>query len=508
MEKQHMKYTFLLTKLNFFFLVTLIFHVLIVHGFQIDTQARRLMSWRRSKIRSRWINSYQDETWSTEKIVFDSDDDEEELHVGNMEDDLIKYGLPGQPKLNVKFNQYAGYVNVDEKNGRSLFYYFAESASGNASSKPLVLWLNGGPGCSSLGFGAMLELGPFGVKPDGKTLYSRTFAWNKVANVMFLESPAGVGFSYSNTSSDYAQSGDKRTAQDAYRFLVNWFKRFPHYKSRDFYIMGESYAGFYVPELADIIVKSNMLATTNSKIQFKGIMIGNGIMNDVTDEKGQLDYLWSHALISDETHLGIQQHCKTQTDETKICEQFQSTAQTEFGNIDPYNIYGPICPLDDDDSSSSSSSSRRRIFKKNGYDPCEQHYVRHYLNLPQVQKSLHANLPNRWESCSDLTWKDSPSSMFPIYNRLISSGLRILLFSGDVDAVVSVTSTRYSISAMNLTVIKPWHVWHDDTKEVAGYMVVYDGLAFATVRGAGHQVPQFQPRRAFALLNMFFANHF
>lgn len=132
---------------------------------------------------------------------------------------------------------------------------------------------------------------------------------------------------------------------------------------------------------------------------FVWMQIGNGIMNDVTDEKGQLDYLWSHALISDETHLGIQQHCKTQTDETKICEQFQSTAQTEFGNIDPYNIYGPICPLDDDDSSSSSSSSRRRIFKKNGYDPCEQHYVRHYLNLPQVQKSLHANLPNRWESC-------------------------------------------------------------------------------------------------------------
>uniref|UniRef100_M1CFX6 Serine carboxypeptidase 1 n=1 Tax=Solanum tuberosum TaxID=4113 RepID=M1CFX6_SOLTU len=177
----------------------------------MDNQARTLMSWRRSKIRSRMINSYQDETWSTEKLVFDSDE-EEKLHVGNMEDDLIKDGLPGQPKTNVKFKQYAGYVNVDEKNGRSLFYYFAESASGNASSKPLVLWLNGGPGCSSLGFGAMLELGPFGVKPDGKTLYSRTFSWNKVANVMFLESPAGVGFSYSNTSSDYAQSGDKRTA--------------------------------------------------------------------------------------------------------------------------------------------------------------------------------------------------------------------------------------------------------------------------------------------------------
>ncbi|KAF3653416.1 Serine carboxypeptidase-like 27 [Capsicum annuum] len=161
---------------------------------------------------------------------------------------MIKGGLPGLLKSNVKFNLYAGYVNVDEKNGRSLFYYFAESSSRNASSKLLILWLNGSPGCSSLGFGAVLELGPFGVNPDGKTLYSRTFAY-KVANVMFLESPAGVGFSYSNTSSDYAFSGGKRTAEDTYRFLVNWFKKFPHYKGRDFYIMGESYEGFLRKDL-------------------------------------------------------------------------------------------------------------------------------------------------------------------------------------------------------------------------------------------------------------------
>ncbi|KAM3377154.1 hypothetical protein P3S68_009567 [Capsicum galapagoense] len=492
MENQQ-KYLFF----NLFFLVTQV-----VHGFKMDDQARTLMSWRRSKMRSGMTNSDEENN-----LVFDFDE-EQVVHVGNMEDDLIKGGLPGQPKSNVKFNQYAGYVNVDEKNGRSLFYYFAESSSGNASTKPLILWLNGGPGCSSLGFGAMLELGPFGVNPDGKTLYSRTFAWNKVANVMFLESPAGVGFSYSNTSSDYALSGDKRTAEDAYRFLVNWFKKFPHYKGRDFYIMGESYAGFYVPELADIIVKRNMLPITNFKIQLKGIMIGNGIMNAETDEKGQLDYLWSHALISDETHLGLQQNCKSDT-ETKTCQQLESTAQTEFGRIDPYNIYGPLCPLDD--SKTSSSTSSRRVFKKNGYDPCGQHYVSDYLNLPQVKKALHANtnLPNPWEPCSsDLPWKDGPSSMFPIYRRLFASGLRILLFSGDVDAVVSVTATRYSISAMNLTIIKPWHFWLDDTKEVAGYMVVYNGLTFATVRGAGHQVPQFQPRRAFALLNMFLANHF
>ncbi|XP_028102086.1 serine carboxypeptidase-like 26 [Camellia sinensis] len=87
--------------------------------------------------------------------------------------------------------------------------------------------LKSGPGCSSLGMGAMTEIGPFGVNPDGKMLYTRTHAWNKVANILFVESPAGVGFSYSNTTSDYKVTADKRTAQDAYTFLINWFKRYP-----------------------------------------------------------------------------------------------------------------------------------------------------------------------------------------------------------------------------------------------------------------------------------------
>ncbi|GMI81644.1 serine carboxypeptidase-like 40 [Hibiscus trionum] len=73
----------------------------------------------------------------------------------------------------------------------------------------------------------MTELGPFRVNSDGRTLFMNDFAWNNVANVIFLESPAGVGFSYSNTSSDYVNAGDTTTAIDTYTFLVNWLERFP-----------------------------------------------------------------------------------------------------------------------------------------------------------------------------------------------------------------------------------------------------------------------------------------
>jgi len=162
-----------------------------------------------------------------------------------------------------------------------------------------------GPGCSSLGYGAFEELGPFRINSDGKTLYRNPYAWNEgktiiiiniiiffsiirlrdvnilpiyrydvytVANILFLESPAGVGFSYSNTTSDYKKAGDKSTAKDAYVFLINWLERFPEYKTRDFYITGESYAGHYVPQLASTILHNNKLYN-NTVINLKGISV-------------------------------------------------------------------------------------------------------------------------------------------------------------------------------------------------------------------------------------------
>lgn len=64
-----------------------------------------------------------------------------------------------------------------------------------------------------------------------------------VANMLFLEAPVGVGFSYTNSSNDLTTLGDRITAHDSYTFLIEWFKRFPDFKSHDFYITGESYAG-------------------------------------------------------------------------------------------------------------------------------------------------------------------------------------------------------------------------------------------------------------------------
>ncbi|KAF8022939.1 hypothetical protein BT93_F0452 [Corymbia citriodora subsp. variegata] len=409
---------------------------------------------------------------------------------GLMEADKIT-ALPGQPN-GVDFDQYAGYVTVDPKAGRALFYYFVESPQ-NSSTKPLLLWLNGGPGCSSLGYGAMEELGPFRVHSDGKTLYRNTYAWNNVANVIFLESPAGVGFSYSNTSSDYAKAGDNSTADDSYTFLVNWLDRFPQYKTRDFYITGESYAGHYVPQLAYTIVSRNM-SPSQTRINLKGIAIGNALIDENMFLKGMYEFFWTHALNSDETHAGIMKNCDFVTGKSSIaCDEYQDRGDQEPGDLDIYNIYAPLCNPAGPKSSSSGSV--------NDFDPCSDGYVNSYLNHPEVQAALHAK-PTQWSACTGFPWTDSPATILPTIQQLIASGIDVWVYSGDIDGRVPVTSSRFSVNALSLPVEKAWRPWYSNS-EVGGYVVAYKGVTLTTVRGAGHTVPSYEPERALTLISAF-----
>ncbi|XP_051130779.1 serine carboxypeptidase-like 27 [Andrographis paniculata] len=418
--------------------------------------------------------------------------------------------LPGQP-ANVGFRQYSGYVTVNRRAGRALFYWLTEApAERGPELRPLVLWLNGGPGCSSVAYGAAEEIGPFRINSDGRGLYLNPYSWNKLANLLFLESPAGVGFSYSNTSSDLRTAGDSRTAEDSYAFLVNWFERFPQYKHRDFYIVGESYAGHYVPQLAQLVYQRNK-GIKNPVINLKGFMVGNAVTDDYHDYVGTFEYWWAHGLISDSTYKTLKTTCyfDSSTHPSSACNRSLDLADKEMGNIDPYSIYTPPC--------NSSSSLRRSLrghypWMSRAYDPCTERYSSIYFNLPEVQKALHANVTGisyPWTTCSDLVggdyWGDAPRSMLPIDQELIAAGLRIWVFSGDTDSVVPVTATRHSIDALKLPTLKKWYPWYDNGR-VAGWSQVYEGLTLVTVRGAGHEVPLHRPRQALILFRSFLDN--
>ncbi len=133
--------------------------------------------------------------------------------------DLIEH-LPGLHQK-PKFRQYSGYLDATE--GRHLFYWFVESQK-NPFKDPVVLWLNGGPGTSSL-LGFFTENGPFRVLPNGQTVTYDKYSWNSLANILYIESPAGVGFSYSENN-DY-RTNDDETLKFNYEALNNFFEKYP-----------------------------------------------------------------------------------------------------------------------------------------------------------------------------------------------------------------------------------------------------------------------------------------
>ncbi|XVF60677.1 hypothetical protein PTKIN_Ptkin08bG0067400 [Pterospermum kingtungense] len=418
--------------------------------------------------------------------------------------------LPGQPK--VSFQQFSGYVTVKKVSGRALFYWLTE-ATDDPLSKPLVIWLNGGPGCSSVAYGASEEVGPFRINKSASGLNLNKFSWNNLANLLFLETPAGVGFSYSNRSSDLFDTGDRRTAMDSLEFLIRWLDRFPRYKNREVYITGESYAGHYVPQLARQI----MIYNKKSKypLNLKGIMVGNAVTDNYYDNLGTVTYWWSHAMISDKTYQQLINTCDFRKQkESDECESLYSYAMDqEFGNIDQYNIYAPPCNKSDGSHFTRQSMQlphqpHRILRQMSGYDPCTEKYAEIYYNRPDVQKALHANTTGihyKWTACSEVlnrNWNDTDESVLPIYKEMIADGLRVWVFSGDVDSVVPVTATRYSLAQLKLATKIPWYPWYVK-KQVGGWTEVYHGLTFATVRGAGHEVPLFKPRAALQLFKSF-----
>lgn len=181
---------------------------------------------------------------------------------------------------------YSGYLNVTDT--KLLHYIFVESLS-NPTTDPVLLWFNGGPGCSSME-GLFAELGPF-IFDDGETFIKpNPFPWNMNASVLYIESPAGVGFSVANTSADFVHS-DVSQSDDLFTGLRNFFNAFPDFRSNDIYITGESYAGVYVPYLAWQIHEWNLVQEMNKlndTYNLKGFIVGNGVTDNYIDTDNQM----------------------------------------------------------------------------------------------------------------------------------------------------------------------------------------------------------------------------
>jgi len=190
---------------------------------------------------------------------------------------------------------YSGYIPIEGTTKR-LHFLLAESQN-DWSTDPLIIWFNGGPGCSSL-LAFATENGPYQMSAGETTFHKNEHAWNQNANVLYIEQPAGVGFSYCNYTANPLDCtfDDMTQSNDTLAFVKAWLERYPLYKGKPLYISGESYGGIYIPYLAWQLAH-------NSDVVVSGFMVGNGVTNwkyDTTPATIQTAY--HHAMYSDQLH--------------------------------------------------------------------------------------------------------------------------------------------------------------------------------------------------------------
>ncbi|XP_031702447.1 lysosomal protective protein [Anarrhichthys ocellatus] len=431
--------------------------------------------------------------------------------------------LPGM-SFKPNYRQWSGHIQA--RPGKFLHYWFVTSQR-DPVKDPVVLWLNGGPGCSSLD-GFLSENGPFHVNDNGATLYENTFSWNKIANVLYLESPAGVGYSYSDDKK-YA-TDDDQVADDNYKALQSFFAKFPNFTQNEFFIFGESYGGIYVPTL------SLRVAAGAAKINFKGFSVGNGLSSYALNDQALIYFGYYHGLFGEDLWRDLNINCCDKgtcnfyNSSSNLCSTLVNVA---FGivynsGLNEYALY-----LD--------CEGGRRFHR--GYERTMSHLFKNYrkhqhthkfsdgvspfvslgdvppcinstaqlnwLNRGDVRKALH--IPDAlppWDICSNDVgeqYRNLYLTVKEVYLKLLSLGLRALVYNGDTDMACNFLGDQWFVEDLGLKPTTRYQAWLHD-KQIAGFYQQYGNLTFLTVKGAGHMVPQWAPGPAFHMFQSFVTN--
>ncbi|XP_043976840.1 lysosomal protective protein isoform X1 [Gambusia affinis] len=437
-------------------------------------------------------------------------------------------GLQKQPS----FRQYSGYLTVAD--GKHLHYWFVESQN-KPSSDPVVLWLNGGPGCSSLD-GLLTEHGPFLIQDDGVTLQYNPYSWNKIANMLYLESPVGVGFSYSDDKN--YKTNDTEVSMNNYLALKEFFRLFPEYSSNELYLTGESYGGIYIPTLAERVME-------DSSLNLQGVAVGNGMSSYELNDNSLVYFAYYHGLLGSQLWAELQMYCCSggkcdfYNNQNPNCSDKLSDVQTIIYNsgLNIYNLYAPCAGgvphrFSLDNGQLVVRDMGNIFIKHQGTrqwnqklmslaavhlsvrldPPCTNSTPSSlYLNNAYVKKALHIS-PHAldWAICSsevNMMYGRLYMDVRKQYLKLLSAlKYRVLVYNGDVDMACNFMGDEWFVESLQQKVEvqrRPWVYDSLNGHQIGGFVKEFDNIAFLTVKGSGHMVPTDKPVAAFAMFTRF-----
>lgn len=388
------------------------------------------------------------------------------------------------------FPPQTGYIPIYNDPKNSMFYWYFE-AENSPETAPVIIWLDGGPGCAST-WGLFGQVGPYEVDQYDEThkmAKLRTINWSQNAHLIFPDQPLGIGFS--TVTEDKIARNYKQLQEQFIQFYEGFLEKHPNMKKRDIYIIGESYGGHYAPYIGDILLRSE-----NPNIKVKGIGIINGYMDGKILYKTYPDFS-----LKVPQYTGFQQsdYDKIQPI-VNLCENMINYR----GN--PMLAYQEVC-----DKISENIQSIAKKFKPDfdpyympGNDTTNYSFVG-FLNDKEIQNVL--GVSKEFTPCNSYVGNLFGASDYFVDSRkfiaeLLSNDVKVLVFDGDLDWICNYLQEEINLDEMNWYGKIGWR--NQELKECEfGMCKEYLNLRYVRFKGAGHAAPKFQPGNALKLVNEF-----
>lgn len=395
---------------------------------------------------------------------------------------------------------YPGYEQIGSDAKNQMFYWWFPSRR-SREKDPLVLWLTGGPGCSSE-LALFVENGPFTVNPKDLTLKTNPYSWNSFANLLYVDNPLGTGFS--TVDSDNYVETEEQVASMLYEFMVKFVKKFPEFKGRDFYLFGESYAGHYVPHVSNYIYNKR-----NPDIAFRGAAIGNGLPNPWVQYSAYAEFSLINKLITFNDYLRM-------TPAFRSCETMMQYG-IKGGREACDALVGEI--LTGTTGAFDMAGTNSPVQRFNTYDitkPCYGElcynftFLDEFLNQDIIREALGVAKGTKWSNCNGTVGDhmakfDWAKNAAPQLVDLLNNDVKVLMYHGDLDFICNWVGGEKAIDGVE------WygqHTWKQAAWKNKGYGLhrKFRSLEFIKFSNAGHMVPMDQPAHALEMMAEFISS--
>ena len=406
---------------------------------------------------------------------------------------------------NLTETSYAAFITVNESANANMMFWFFESRF-KQSNAPVILWLEGGPGCASSM--EVNTVGPLLINDD-LTLEEKgnPFSWNANYSILFMDNPIGVGFSFADR--DAFVTTEDEMAEYLYDALQQFYERFPSQLQNKLFIFGISYGGKYVPSIAQRILLGN-LDSANIFLPLAGLGIGSGFVDPLNQVGHYSEFAYDAGLVDGAQKMQMEQEQNTLLG--LIASKNWMDAWSSWNNV-----LGMI----------GNFSHGANLYDVNTYDPNLYNFPKtvNFLSQPLLAKALHVGTRVFCQDCANFIpgcdpnvyaalQSDMLQSVGHVVEKLIEE-LPIFFFSGQWDAIVAVPVATRWLENLNWSNTSQWNS-SDRTAYYSAdpahdgpvaFIKSYGNLHSAVIRQAGHIVEYHQPQAMKELVSMFIDAH-